>query len=78
VAEILKSLADANIRVTALQAVSAGAGRFGALLWVKPPDVKATAKVLGAVVPLQETVEDDSDDEIPATEVPAWVQAHLA
>jgi hypothetical protein len=28
-------------------AVPAGAGRFGAILWVKPRDVKRAAKALG-------------------------------
>lgn len=28
-------------------AIAAGAGRFGAILWVKPRDVKRAAKVLG-------------------------------
>ena len=40
-------LADAKINVTAGSAVTAGAGRFGAILWVKPRDVAKAAKVLG-------------------------------
>jgi len=40
-------LADAKINVTAVDAVSAGAGRFGAIVWVKPRDVKRAAKALG-------------------------------
>jgi hypothetical protein len=40
-------LADAKINVTAIDAVSAGAGRFGAIIWVKPRDVKRAAKALG-------------------------------
>jgi hypothetical protein len=40
-------LGAAKINVTATSAVSAGAGRFGAILWVKPADVKRAAKVLG-------------------------------
>lgn len=40
-------LAEAKINVTATDAVSAGAGRFGAIIWVKPRDVKRAAKVLG-------------------------------
>ncbi len=40
-------LAAAKINVTAVSAVTAGAGRFGALLWVKPRDVKRAARVLG-------------------------------
>ena len=48
VAEILGRLADAEVNVTATDAVCAGAGRFGVLLWVKPRDVNKAAKVLGA------------------------------
>ena len=46
VAEILGKLADANINVTAVDAVCAGADRYGAILWVKPPDLKRAAKAL--------------------------------
>ena len=48
VAEVLQKLADANINVTAVDAASAGSGRYGAILWVKPPDVKKAAKILQA------------------------------
>lgn len=41
-------LGAAKINVTATDAVSAGAGRFGAVLWVKARDVKRAAKALGA------------------------------
>lgn len=41
-------LADAKISVTASDAVTAGAGRFGCVLWVKPQDVRRAVKVLGA------------------------------
>ena len=47
VADILAKLADAKINVTAVDAVCAGADRYGAILWVKPPDLKRAAKVLG-------------------------------
>jgi hypothetical protein len=47
VAEILGRLGDAGVNVTATDAVCAGAGRFGMLLWVKPPDVKRAARALG-------------------------------
>jgi hypothetical protein len=40
-------LGDARINVTATSAVVAGAGRFGAILWVKPRDVKRAAAALG-------------------------------
>ncbi len=47
VADILAKLADARINVTAVDAVCAGADRYGAILWVKPPDLKRAAKALG-------------------------------
>jgi hypothetical protein len=48
VAEIMGKLADAKINVTAIDAVSAGGGRYGAILWVKPKDVVKAAQALGA------------------------------
>jgi len=48
VADLLKILAAKNINVTAIDAVSAGGGRFAAILWVKPKDVNKAAKALGA------------------------------
>jgi len=47
VAEVLGRLAEVRINVTAIDAVSAGAGRYGAILWVKPPDLRRAAKALG-------------------------------
>jgi hypothetical protein len=47
VADVLNKLAAAKINVTAIDAVCAGAGRYGAILWVKPPDLKRAAKALG-------------------------------
>ena len=41
-------LAGAGVNVTAADAVSAGAGRFGAILWVKAGDVAKAAGALGA------------------------------
>jgi len=49
VAEILKNLADAKINVTAVDAISAGGGRYGAILWVKAEDVSKASKALKAV-----------------------------
>ncbi len=46
-ADLTARLASAKINITALQAVAAGAGRYGAILWVKPRDVKKAAKALG-------------------------------
>lgn len=47
-ADLLGKLAAAKINVTASDGVTAGAGRFGAILWVKPRDVSRAARVLGA------------------------------
>jgi hypothetical protein len=46
-AELLSKLAEAKINVTSVQAVTAGSGLYGALLWVKPRDVNKAAKILG-------------------------------
>ena len=47
-ADVLGTLADAGINVTAMDAVCAGGGRWGAILWVAPKDVKKAAARLGA------------------------------
>jgi hypothetical protein len=46
VGEIASKLAAAEINITALHAVAAGAGRYGAIFWVKSRDVNKAAKVL--------------------------------
>ena len=48
VADITQRLADAKINVTAMDAVVAGGGRYGAILWTAARDVTRAAKVLGA------------------------------
>jgi hypothetical protein len=44
----LAKLARAGVNVTAVDAVSAGRGRFGMILWVKPRDHAKAARALGA------------------------------
>jgi len=44
----LRKLADAGVNVTAADAVSAGKGRYGMILWVKPRDYARAARALGA------------------------------
>jgi hypothetical protein len=44
----LKKLADAGINVTAADAVSAGRGQYGMILWVKPRDYARAARALRA------------------------------
>jgi hypothetical protein len=46
-ADVMERLAAAKVSVVSSQAICAGAGRFGALLWVAPRDVKRAAKALG-------------------------------
>ncbi len=48
VAETLGKLAEAKINVTAIDALCAGAGRYGAILWVPQRDFARAAKTLGA------------------------------
>jgi len=47
VANILGKLANADINVTAVDAVCAGADRYGAILWVKPTELRRAARALG-------------------------------
>jgi hypothetical protein len=44
----LQKLADAGINVTAADAIAAGQGRYGMILWVKPRDYARAARALGA------------------------------
>jgi hypothetical protein len=46
-AGILEQLGGAGVNVTAVTALRAGRGRFGAILWVKPAAVAAARKALG-------------------------------
>ncbi len=48
VADVMTKLGEAKINVTAIDAVCAGSGRYGAILWVAPRDVTRAARVLGA------------------------------
>ena len=49
-AETMRKLGAAKVNVTAVDAVTAGFGRFGAILWVKPPDLKKAARALGVTM----------------------------
>jgi hypothetical protein len=46
--KILDKLAGAKVNVVAVDAVTSGKGRFGAIFWVKATAVAKAAKVLGA------------------------------
>jgi ACT domain-containing protein len=45
---ILDKLAKARINMVAMDAVTAGSRRFGAIFWVRPKDVARTSRLLGA------------------------------
>jgi hypothetical protein len=47
-ADILKKLADARISVGAVQGVSGGAGRYGAVVFLSPAAARKAVAVLGA------------------------------
>lgn len=47
IVEMLETLAASDVNITAIDAVAAGARRFGAIFWVRPQDVTRTAKLLG-------------------------------
>jgi hypothetical protein len=47
-AQNLAKLAQSGINVTAVDALSAGSGRWAAILWVKSADVRRAGRVLGA------------------------------
>ena len=44
----IRKLADAKINITAADAVAAGKGRYGMILWVNPHQSHRAARVLGA------------------------------
>ena len=45
---VLDKLAKAKINMVAMDAVTAGNRRFGAIFWVKPKDIARTSRLLGA------------------------------
>ncbi len=48
IAEYVEKLAAAKISITAVDAMSAGDNRFGAIFWVQSKDVAKAAKAIGA------------------------------
>jgi hypothetical protein len=50
-ADIMGKLACAGVNVTAVDAAGSGEGRFGAILWVKPPDIRKATKALAVAPP---------------------------
>jgi hypothetical protein len=49
IAGIASKLSDAKVNITSVQIFCAGSGRYGGMLWVKPPDMRKAAKALGLV-----------------------------
>ncbi len=47
VASVLEKLASQRIPIVAAQAISAGAGRWGMIVWVKPSRIEKAARALG-------------------------------
>jgi len=45
---LAEKLAKARINITAIDAVSAGKGRYAAMFWVKPGQVAKAARLIGA------------------------------
>lgn len=48
VADAAGKLAEAGVNITAVDAVCAGGGRYGAIIWVAPRDVARASRLLGA------------------------------
>jgi hypothetical protein len=46
-AGVLEKIAAARVNITAVTGVRAGRGRFGAILWVKPRNLRRAARALG-------------------------------
>ena len=77
VADALSRLAKQGIPVTSVQSITAGAGRYGALVWVKPEDVSAASKTLGSTTS-HDAVDEASEESFPASDAPAGSISRIA
>ncbi|MDR3416838.1 MAG: hypothetical protein P4L83_11690 [Nevskia sp.] len=46
--KLAETLGKAGINITAVDAISAGSDRYGAIFWVRPKDVARAAELIGA------------------------------
>ena len=53
VADYVQKLAAAKVNITAIDALSAGGYRFGAIIWVQSKDIGKATKALGATAPVE-------------------------
>lgn len=47
ITEMTQKLGDAGINITALDAITAGEGRFGAIFWIEAADIHKAERILG-------------------------------